>query len=286
MTADEILACAREAVARLRHGGDAVRRRLRRRDRVDRRRRSAHQGARPRSRSPSASASGREDLAAWREAGADRYLLRFETSDAELYERIHPPPGRRSRPLRHPAHAARPGLRSRQRRHGRHPRPELRERRRRHRRSSAAGPRHDRRRTVPLASGDTAGRRELAAQVPPAGAGARRRADDLQSRRADAAACPEANIPSTTALATLNKRTAASWACSAAPTSSCPTSPRPIPRAVRDLSRQGLRQRDRRDVPRLPPRSHRDDRTDPRDGARRAEAASRRLTALGSFQPP
>ena len=31
------------------------------------------------------------DLAAWREAGADRYLLRFETSDAALYERIHPP---------------------------------------------------------------------------------------------------------------------------------------------------------------------------------------------------
>ena len=37
------------------------------------------------------------DLAAWREAGADRYLLRFETSDARLYDAIHPsPPGRRS----------------------------------------------------------------------------------------------------------------------------------------------------------------------------------------------
>jgi len=31
-----------------------------------------------------------EDLAAWREAGADRYLLRFETSDEKLYRRIHP----------------------------------------------------------------------------------------------------------------------------------------------------------------------------------------------------
>ena len=31
-----------------------------------------------------------EDLAAWREAGGDRYLLRFETSDDELYKRIHP----------------------------------------------------------------------------------------------------------------------------------------------------------------------------------------------------
>lgn len=31
-----------------------------------------------------------EDLWEWRKAGADRYLLRFETSDRELYELIHP----------------------------------------------------------------------------------------------------------------------------------------------------------------------------------------------------
>lgn len=31
------------------------------------------------------------DLVAWRKAGADRYLLRFETSDPQLYARIHPP---------------------------------------------------------------------------------------------------------------------------------------------------------------------------------------------------
>jgi len=31
-----------------------------------------------------------EDLKAWREAGADRYLLRFETSDRVLYRTIHP----------------------------------------------------------------------------------------------------------------------------------------------------------------------------------------------------
>jgi biotin synthase len=39
----------------------------------------------------------REDheLVTWRQAGADRYLLRFETSNKELYDRIHPPlPGR------------------------------------------------------------------------------------------------------------------------------------------------------------------------------------------------
>jgi len=32
-----------------------------------------------------------EDLMAWRDAGADRYLLRFETSNRRLYESIHPP---------------------------------------------------------------------------------------------------------------------------------------------------------------------------------------------------
>lgn len=31
-----------------------------------------------------------EDLKAWKEAGADRYLLRFETSNQELYNLIHP----------------------------------------------------------------------------------------------------------------------------------------------------------------------------------------------------
>lgn len=38
-----------------------------------------------------------EDLAAWKEAGADRYLIRFETSNRILYDRIHPPlSGRKS----------------------------------------------------------------------------------------------------------------------------------------------------------------------------------------------
>jgi biotin synthase len=32
-----------------------------------------------------------EVLALWRDAGADRYLLRFETADEELFRRIHPP---------------------------------------------------------------------------------------------------------------------------------------------------------------------------------------------------
>jgi len=38
-----------------------------------------------------------EDWASWRAAGADRYLLRFETSNRDLYDRIHPPrPGAQS----------------------------------------------------------------------------------------------------------------------------------------------------------------------------------------------
>lgn len=36
------------------------------------------------------------DLKLWRQAGADRYLLRFETSDIELYRQIHPNLGRQS----------------------------------------------------------------------------------------------------------------------------------------------------------------------------------------------
>ncbi len=35
-----------------------------------------------------------DDLKTWREAGADRYLLRFETSSPSLYERVHPADGR------------------------------------------------------------------------------------------------------------------------------------------------------------------------------------------------
>jgi biotin synthase len=38
-----------------------------------------------------------EELRTWRQAGADRYLLRFETSQPELYARYHPPrPGKKS----------------------------------------------------------------------------------------------------------------------------------------------------------------------------------------------
>lgn len=39
---------------------------------------------------------GRDELEAFREAGADRYLLRFETSNAALFEKIHPPLARQA----------------------------------------------------------------------------------------------------------------------------------------------------------------------------------------------
>jgi len=41
----------------------------------------------------------RGDLEAWHAAGADRYLLRFETSNRELFARIHPPPPGRRAPV-------------------------------------------------------------------------------------------------------------------------------------------------------------------------------------------
>ncbi|MGA2063600.1 MAG: radical SAM protein [Thermoguttaceae bacterium] len=41
-----------------------------------------------------------DELALWRQAGADRYLLRFETSNRGLYERIHPPPPANGHPGR------------------------------------------------------------------------------------------------------------------------------------------------------------------------------------------
>ena len=49
-----------------------------------------------------------DELRTWREAGADRYLLRFETSNRQLYERIHPPrPGHhQERPRGHLAPSA------------------------------------------------------------------------------------------------------------------------------------------------------------------------------------
>lgn len=47
-----------------------------------------------------------EDLAVWREAGGDRYLLRFETSDDDLNRRPPGPPGQGQRPHAHPPPAA------------------------------------------------------------------------------------------------------------------------------------------------------------------------------------
>ena len=76
---------------RLRHARHAGRRGLRHHRGVDGRRAAPH-AAETTISAITLSLGERpdEDLIAWREAGADRYLLRFETSDEELYRRIHP----------------------------------------------------------------------------------------------------------------------------------------------------------------------------------------------------
>jgi biotin synthase len=91
MTEDEILACARDAVefgygtVVLQAGEDYgletewVARVVRRIKRETGLAATLSLGERPDA-----------DLEAWRAAGADRYLLRFETSDPRLYELIHP----------------------------------------------------------------------------------------------------------------------------------------------------------------------------------------------------
>ena len=66
------------------------------------------------------------ELAAWREAGADRYLLRFETSNAELFRRIHPSRNGQLSDRIAILRTLRQLNYSRQRRHDRHTGPDLR----------------------------------------------------------------------------------------------------------------------------------------------------------------
>lgn len=98
MSADEIMACAAEAVRLgygtivLQSGDDPGIRRDWMRDLIRRLRRET-----PLAITLSLGERGAGDLAAWREAGADRYLLRFETSNPRLFRHIHPAlAGRRS----------------------------------------------------------------------------------------------------------------------------------------------------------------------------------------------
>jgi biotin synthase len=92
MSADEILACARQALALgygtvvLQSGEDPLTRTEWMADVIRR-----IKAETPLAVTLSLGERSDEDLAAWREAGADRYLLRFETSNRELFERIHPP---------------------------------------------------------------------------------------------------------------------------------------------------------------------------------------------------
>jgi biotin synthase len=98
MTDEEVLACARQAVAFgygtvvLQAGEDPGLRREWITDVVRR-----IKGETPLAVTLSLGERSDDDLVAWREAGADRYLLRFETSNRELYDHIHPPrPGEAS----------------------------------------------------------------------------------------------------------------------------------------------------------------------------------------------
>lgn len=145
-----------------------------------------------------------EDLRCWRKAGADRYLLRFETSDARLYGLIHPsPPGRPNRvellgELRHLGYEIGSGvmvgipgqnIRSLAEDIALFSRLDL--------DMIGIGPFIPNPHT-PLGSGELAPPIDPAEQVPNT---------DLLTCKAVALArlvCPQANIPSTTALATIN----------------------------------------------------------------------------------
>ncbi len=100
MTDEEILACSREAVSLgygtvvLQSGEDPALSRDFIRDLVKRIKDETKLAV-----TLSLGERSAGDLEAWREAGADRYLLRFETSNEELYARIHPP-ARKGRPSR------------------------------------------------------------------------------------------------------------------------------------------------------------------------------------------
>ena len=125
-----------------------------------------------------------EDLAAWREAGADRYLLRFETSDPELY-RAHPPPARPPSPIHRRSWNAAPlGYEVGSGSHDRHPRPDLREPR-----GDIALFRDldlDMIGVGPYIPPPPDPPRPAGASAPGGGAGSQHRGDDLQGGRADA----------------------------------------------------------------------------------------------------
>ena len=224
-----------------------------------------------------------EDLAAWREAGADRYLLRFETSDDELYRLIHPDlPGRSSDRMADPADAAatratKSAAASWSASPARPARawPTTST-------SSAARPRHDRHRSVHRPSGDAARRPQLGAGDPAGRAGPERRAHLYKVVALTRLVCPEANIPSTTALATINKLDGRETGAAARRQhrDAQPHAAR-VPRELRDLPGQGLRQRDGRDVPRLPAGPRRIHRPRRRQRAGRPQASRDRVTSCG-----
>ena len=211
------------------------------------------------------------DLTAWREAGADRYLLRFETSDEELYGLIHPDlPGRVSdrmallETLQGLGYEVGSGVMIGI------PGQTLRERRRRHRAVRhldldmiGVGP-YIAHPLTPLGdrSSDTGDRRRPS----------RSRATSSRVYKVVALTRlvrPDANIPSTTALATINKVDGRELGLQRGANIVMPNLTPPEYRVqLRDLPGQGLRERDGRDVPRLPVGPYRVDRARRRRRAR------------------
>ena len=131
------------------------------------------------------------------------------------------PPGPHLRPSR--GSATRAGTR----RHGRHPGTDVRVGRRRHRALPRPGPGHDRHRPLPRPSGDAARRREFEERRTRADwgrPGAQQRAHDLQGRGPHAAGVPGRQHPQHHRAGHHRPGVrAASSACSAGRTSSCPT---------------------------------------------------------------
>ena len=224
-----------------------------------------------------------EELAAWKAAGADRYLLRFETSDSELYRRIHPSlPSRASDRIAQLVRMRDMGY------------------------ETGSGvmvgiPGQ----TWEILARDVETLRDLdidmigigpflpSPRTPLGGAGAAKlRApafeqvpnDELTTLKVVALTrlvCPEANLPSTTALSTLDPATGRELGLTRGANIVMPNlTPPEYRRAVRDLSGQGLPARDRGGVPRVSAGAHRVDRP-PCGNRAGGTGACRRPTADG-----
>ena len=218
------------------------------------------------------------DLELWRAAGADRYLLRFETSDDGLYKLIHPDlPGRPSdrfailRTLRRlgyePGSGIMVGIPGQT---WESVADDITAFRDLDLDMIGVGPLH-------LAPGNAARRPFVGARDRAGPADPQRRAHRLQGRGAHAPRVPRVEHPEHDRAGDdqQDRRARTGTAARRQHRHAQPDAAR-VSRALRDLPRQGLRERDRRDVPRLPAGPHRGDR--PR-GRQRPRGPAARLNA-------